>query len=616
MAAESPRLVRWLFAAAYVAAFATIPLIAERSWRIYLLFGLVGVSGAGLVWMYHKVTYSVREVLVVSILLRTVVFGMQPGLSDDTYRYVWDGMVQSEAGLNPYAYRPNAPELIALQENPVFEKLNSASFYSVYPPVSQYVFLAAASVSGGDWKTTYYGIKLIICLIEVAGLWLLLSLASTRRAILYAWNPVTIVELAGQGHTEAMAASFLILAVYLWRKRRSVLMAAAVTAAGLVKLYPFVLLPLVWRRFGWRGLLVTLITLGWLVVPFVDERALPHVRESLDLYVRYFEFNSGLYYTVKEVLRSITGSDLSKSIGPVFQWIFLGVLPLIFWSDWKYRRSLVASFVTTLSAFFLLSTTIHPWYLVPMLAVLVLEPRIRWHWYWLVLAGIGSYALYVGGPYWAAVWIGWTGWLLLAVVFHYEPLLQRVQRFRGKKKYRRIREWIKAGPHGKILDLGAGEGYVGLTAHRDTGARVVLADVVDMNRTRLPWVQVGGKTLPFGEDQFDLIILYFVLHHAEDANALLRQCRQVAARVIVVESVYETNRERSRLQLLDRLANRLRSKGKMTEQEAHLAFRTTDSWQKAFVECGFRVDSARQEGRWLHRKAYYLLSRTADTVDI
>lgn len=615
MAEESPRLVRWLVAAAYVAAAVTIPFIAERSWRLYVFIGLVGVWGAVLLWLYYKVTYSVREVLMVTILLRVAVFGMEPGLSDDTYRYVWDGLVQSEAGQNPYAFRPDAPELRALQDTPVFEKLNSPSFYSVYPPVSQYVFRMAASVSGGDWKTTYYSIKVIICVIEICGVWLLLFLVSTRKAILYAWNPVTVMELAGQGHTEALAAAFLILAVYLWRKRRSVLSVAAVTIAGLVKLYPLVLLPLVLRRTGWKGVLVSLVTVAWLVIPYVDQRALPNIRESLDLYVRYFEFNSGLYYTVKGIFRAITGDDFSKSIGPVFQWIFVATLPLIYWIDAKYRRSMVTGMVMILSAFFLLSTTIHPWYLLPLLAIIVLESRIRWHWFWLVLAGTGTYTLYIDGPYWASVWIGWTGWLLLAAVYHHAPALQVIQRVRGRRKYGRIREWVKTAPHDRILDLGAAEGYVGLAAWHDVRARVVLADVVDMNRTQLPWVEVDGKTLPFNSDDFDLIVLYFVLHHAEDADALLRQCRTVAPRAIVVESVFESGSERKRLRFLDRLVNRLRSGGKMKPQESFLEFRTAAAWRDAFADAGFRVEAERHEGGWLHRKVYFLLERS-DIADI
>ena len=47
-----------------------------------------------------------------------------------------------------------------------------------------------------------------------------------------------------------------------------------------------------------------------------------------------------------------------------------------------------------------------------------------------------------------------------------------------------------------------------------------------------------GKRLPFEDDSFDAVLLMFVLHHAEDAGAVLREARRVSRdRVIVLEDV-------------------------------------------------------------------------------
>ena len=71
-----------------------------------------------------------------ALVLRLAVFWLPPILSDDAYRYVWDGLVQAE-GYNPYLHTPDSPELEALHDEPVYAELNSPDRYTVYPPVSQ-----------------------------------------------------------------------------------------------------------------------------------------------------------------------------------------------------------------------------------------------------------------------------------------------------------------------------------------------------------------------------------------------------------------------------------------------------------------------------------------------
>ena len=131
-----------------------------------------------------------------------------------------------------------------------------------------------------------------------------------------------------------------------------------------------------------------------------------------------------------------------------------------------------------------------------------------------------------------------------------------------------------------------------------------------MNRTPLPHHLYDGRRLPFEAGTFDAVVLYFVLHHAEEAPQVLREALRVApGRVVVVESVYEKAWDLRLLTVLDRLANRLRSGGKMRGQEEHLHFRTRAAWRNLFAEAGAEILAEQRRGRLVHRQALFVLQR-------
>ena len=221
-------------------------------------------------------------------------------------------------------------------------------------------------------------------------------------------------------------------------------------------------------------------------------------------------------------------------------------------------------------------------------------------------ARLGTYLFYTHGaaPYWTAVGLGWTGWAGLiasAAALAALPALMR-KRARGK--------WAWLRPHavtpGRVLDLGAGDGFVGEAVARSSDAEVVLADVLDFNRTDLPLVRTDGRRLPFGDRAFDTTLLTFVLHHAADPVAVLREARRVTrGRVLVLESIAETPWDRVWLPFADRLANRLRSGGRM--EEAHLHFGTPEAWRARFAAAGFGVAAEERRGQVLHKRHLFVL---------
>ena len=84
-------------------------------------------------------------------------------------------------------------------------------------------------------------------------------------------------------------------------------------------------------------------------------------------------------------------------------------------------------------------------------------------------------------------------------------------------------------PGARVLDVGSWDCKLG-AALRDRGARVTCVDVVDKNRTDVELRLMRGATLPVtGDERFDVVQFLYVLHHAADDLALLREARRVVA---------------------------------------------------------------------------------------
>lgn len=571
---------------------------SHRAWWPLLVAAALAASGLH-VLLWRRDALRVRDVLWGALLLRLAFFWLLPDLSDDAFRYVWDGWIQTD-GINPFVVKPSDPALASYQDTVLYTELNSAGYYTVYPPVSQLIFWVGGWFVPFGWEVGYYVIKGLLVGLELGGVVLLSRLVDARSLLLYAWQPVVLIEVAGQAHTESAMVLFLVATLWFVALKRPGWASAALTAAGWVKLYPLVLLPLLWRRYGWRAVWPVGVVSAGLWLPYADLRIPDHMAESLDLYVRYFEFNAGPYYAVKGLFRLVTGEDWSKQLGPAFRLLFVVLLPVVYAIDWRRQWALHRSMLYILGGYFLLATTVHPWYWLGILPLLAFYEHPPWPWYVLATLSIGTYLLYVDGPYWLFVWLGWGAALGVAVVQYGDPLLQEIQYHRGVNKYRRLISHLPSvGEQTRMLDLGAGEGYVGAAFRRNHEADVVLADVIDLNRTDLPHVRYDGRRLPFDDDAFDVTLLVFVLHHSASPEDVLQEALRVTKGTVVIwESIYDTTFDRRVLEVLDRWVNRLRSRGLMRGQEEHLHFRTARDWLITIRHCATSVPVAIETHRF------------------
>lgn len=593
--------------------------------RVYLLTSLCATGTIGSVLLWRAEVLSVQTVLLGALLFRVALLPVAPLLSDDVFRYLWDGFLQWE-GINPYAHRPAADVLRDYHDTVLFREMNSPEFYSVYPPLSQVFFALAAFFYASGFEVAYAVLKTSFLAVEMAGVWALGQMLSAQATALYAWNPLVLIEVAGQAHTEAVMVGLLLLALWAvqqrWLRTASVLIAGA----GLVKLYPFIFLLILYARYGWKALWPGIVTALSLTIAYVRPSQALNIIDSLGLYLSYFEFNAGLYFVLKEVGWRVFNQDLARLVSALLSVCALGGIVLTFWWDAQQQRSSVRSLAVVLysviAIYIITTTTLHPWYLLPLLAMLpFVNAAHHPAWLWLSVAAVGTYARYVDGGYWSFVWLSWIGFLVLAgwaIYRHRSDILTWAMKRRARKKAAMLRPVLaevknNRGTPVRLLDLGAGEGYVGEALHGEDGIDVTLADIRPSNRTDLPFIHLQQEPLPIDTDGVDVVSLVFVLHHTPNPVEVLREALRVASdRVIIVESTCEGPWWCWWLRRIDAVANYVRSGGTMGEQPA--TFRSQEGWLQAIRDAGGRGHVRQAKGTPLHRVVVLEASRGSKVV--
>ncbi len=584
----------------------------EPAWWPGLLPALAVQSTAAVIAWRNRL-FRLREVLMLALLARVLLAPLTPSLSDDAYRYVWDAWVADE-GINPYEVVPEDTSLAGIHDTEVYERLNSKSYYSVYPPLSQLIFRTGTLPVDAGWKASFYLLKSLLMLAEFAALLLLARLVSPHALVLYALNPVVLIEVAGQAHTENVLLFGLGLLVWGIARHRHFMALVGTTVATWVKLYPVLLFPFVFRRTGRRHVFWIFGLSILIVLPFYQAGVLDNIRSSLDLYVRLFEFNAGPYYLTKWLFNTLEIGGIwwwEKTIGPIFRGLFLLYVLVVWLLDMRRRRTVWQLILLIFGGYLFFATTIHPWYLLGILFVAPLFPTPPWPWLWLGVWLSGTYLFYTEGWYWPFVWTGWLGWLVLSIA-RLEPTTWAARLLRRRAKQKVDFMWpmlARISPPSRILDLGAGEGYVGERLNVSFGARVDLMDVVDRNRTDLPFAVYDGSHTGFESGAFDVVLLSFVLHHSHSAEEVLAEARRISKKyVLVLESVYRYRWEEHLLRRLDLLVNHVRSRGAMDVQAEHLKHRTDEEWRAAFARTGLRVVMCRAGRLPVDRKTAYLLA--------
>jgi alpha-1,6-mannosyltransferase len=233
------------------------------------LGGLIWLGAVALVHRHRFPPRTLWFVLAAAAVMRVMTFVAPPLLSSDIYRYVWDGRVQ-RAGINPYRYLPDAPQLAFLRDQAVFPNINRAEYApTIYPPTAEALFALAGRIAPG-----VYGMKAVMAafdILAIVALLPLLTLAGRDRTqvLIYAWLPLPVWEFAGSGHIDAAATGLLALALLSAAYGGAARTGVALAAATLTKFLPGVVLPAFWRPWNWRMLAAFVATVGAFYAPYL-----------------------------------------------------------------------------------------------------------------------------------------------------------------------------------------------------------------------------------------------------------------------------------------------------------------------------------------------------------
>ena len=183
-----------------------------------LVQGIVYLAAVWIVCRIESKRSVLVAILVIAGLLRVSVVFSPPFLSDDIYRYIWDGRVQA-AGINPYRFVPADKQLASLRDESIYSHINRRDYaHTIYPPLAQAIFLGVTRIS-----ETVTGMKMAMVGFEAIAIWLIIRLLTAwrlppERVLIYAWHPLAIWEIAGSGHVEAVLVALIALA--LWSRSR------------------------------------------------------------------------------------------------------------------------------------------------------------------------------------------------------------------------------------------------------------------------------------------------------------------------------------------------------------------------------------------------------------
>lgn len=320
-------------------------------------------------------SHKLHAAIVGAILFRVVLLFALPALSDDFYRFIWDGNLLAN-GYNPFIHTPEfymqngLPHFLSAE---LFNNINSQGYYTVYPPVSQFIYASGAVLSGTKLLGNVVVMKGVVLAAEIGTIWVMKKLLdyftlSPKWLLIYALNPLIILELTGNLHFEGVMIFFLLTAWYLFLKDKLWPAAVCFLLAVNTKLIPLILMPYLVFSLGWKRSagLIGVVAAGTVLlhIPFLNGAFINNMGESLGLYFQSFEFNASIYYLVRWVGFQVQGYNIIQSAAPVLAALSTLIIVGI---SWKFRhqslKNLPVIYIVVLGIYYLFSTTVHPWYI-------------------------------------------------------------------------------------------------------------------------------------------------------------------------------------------------------------------------------------------------------------
>ncbi|MDW3197584.1 MAG: hypothetical protein R8G66_34780 [Cytophagales bacterium] len=358
--------------------------LAIARYETATLLTIYGVAFFTYVWIVRLTNISWKVLFVSGFLIRIALMWSLPNLSDDFYRFIWDGTLLKH-GINPFGVLPD--EAIKLDvpgiDQAFYTQLNSPNYFTIYPPLNQAIFWLSAQIGGpGNWLLSVNVMRLFLIGSDIGTFFLLKSLLhqhekSIKNAFWFFLNPLVILEFTGNLHFEGLVIFFLILGVHQYDRSKTLGQGFGFAGAISAKLVPLIFLPAVlMKQWPKKGILVCFLAVFIALItfiPMIGSALVSGMSSSIGLYFQSFEFNASIYFIIREIGFMIVGWNMIQQIGP-----WLGITTFILIMTWvfvgsRFKKDLPMILMGSLVIYLLLSTTVHPWYVLPLIPLGILS---------------------------------------------------------------------------------------------------------------------------------------------------------------------------------------------------------------------------------------------------
>jgi hypothetical protein len=389
--------------------------------KIQLLFGGLFLVYGYLVFLLTKRNWktTLLDLFIAGAVLRGLLIFSTPNLSDDFYRFSWDGYLINN-GYNPFestpadfvADHPNdevAKKLFEAHSANFKSGMNSKEYYSIYPTVNQSIYAFSYWITGSPNNGNLVVMKIILFLFECFTFFVLIRLLRLLKkaeflAMLYWLNPLVIVEFVGNLHFDGIALTFLLFSYYLLKRHKLVGSGSALAVAIATKLNPVFLACISWRemKFGklFKWWVVTGLLSLLLLSVVLNFENFENFLNSFRLYFFVFQFNSSLISFIGE-FGGPKGMELTMAVLPVFA--VLGIFSLnLLKGRWGTAEKLMLAY----TIYFVLGTTVHPWYITILIPFAILSNwKFPFVWSYVI---VWTYSFYHPDS------VDQNGWVMLA----------------------------------------------------------------------------------------------------------------------------------------------------------------------------------------------------------
>ena len=376
--------------------------------------------------------FNFKILLFLGIAARLVFLIAMPNLSQDYFRFLWDGRLLAE-GLNPYLNTPDQwkalGQLPIAQVQELLDGMGALSreHFSNYPPVNQFFFWLSGVLSGNSILGGVIFLRLSCLTADIGILWigrkLLKQLNLPEHQIFwYFLNPFIIIELTGNLHFEGVMLFFLLASIYLLFRGNWFWSALLMGLSISVKLLPLLMLPLffeylvtahskteesskhfkyltekplqsLWKLVRYYAVVIGVFIFSF--TPFLTEELVAHFSQTIGLWFQKFEFNASVYYIIRWIGFQVKGYNIIATAGKILPVVVIfGLLLLALFRKSYSKQQLMSTLLLGTSLYFLCATTVHPWYVAtPLVLSVFTRYRFALVWSFVIFFSYSAYKI-------------------------------------------------------------------------------------------------------------------------------------------------------------------------------------------------------------------------------